>query len=346
MISRVHEIWWGNSVSYRIFYEYLAFPILSYNRISPKLKAIYIASSRPQAAVERSSALFSIPSLRKVVWLQDPGTYWVQRYHCNRCFVDIDDYTHIKTFDLQRTGITPRGVCNFCTVFPALQNLSITNDRAWTHVLYVEERREVVEKMDISSSLARMTDLTQLSLNYHTHFGEDNQNVPPAQALGPSGGITGLENLENLTKLTIGMHLLMRCINPVATGSLSASPLSPGVLPKSLRELQLYTCFSCWSHEDAEPAESTITFLEDLDRKADRFPHLEQVLYFCETPWWVGYHMEPGDSHRRRDKKTGEIWLAGCLETCAISFLAKGLYFRARESSKFSCADHSTNGYC
>lgn len=144
------------------------------------------------------------------------------------------------------------------------------------------------------------------------------------------------------------MHLLIDYINAEGPGfsmasmASMASTLSPEVLPQSLRQLQLYTCFECWCRLDlASPQISSISFLKDLALHLDRFTHLEQVLYFSDWLWWLSYGWESENNLSRRDKKTGETWFPGSFERCASIFDAGNVYFRLYESFAFSCVGHS-----
>lgn len=310
-----------------------------HSQLPPKLETVYIANSRAMSSLVCFPTLFSIPSLRKVVFLQDPylGTGWERRESHNFGHFE-DDYTHIKTVELRNTGHTSSGISKFCEVFPALQNLSITNNHYWTlNLRTLHGHYWSSELKDISSCLAEMTELTQLSLDTHI-FSPFIVFYP--QALGPSGGITGLADLENLTKLTIGMHLLMQFRTTEASWTPKTEPLSPAVLPQSLRELQLYTCFHCLERTGpVRPKEFSVAFVEKLALQLDRFPHLEQVLYFSEASWWYGDVTEPSIT-QRRDKKTGEIWFAG-FEWCADTFATRNVHFRQYDSSAFACAGQS-----
>ncbi|KUI66705.1 hypothetical protein VM1G_02492 [Cytospora mali] len=189
--------------------------------------------------------------------------------------------------------------------------------------------------MDLSRRLAAMRSLVELSLNTHYTWTPENKGLLKP-LLGPSGGLTGLASLENLTKLTIGMHFLMRYVDIDAPGR--PQPLGPHVLPRSLRELKIYTCFHCWYREDVSPpAESSKDFIESLAMQLGRFPHLKDVLYLSEAPWWVGYCLKPSKSQERRDSRTKEAWFAGCFAWCADIFTGRHVYFRPLMSSAFAC---------
>lgn len=153
----------GYKPFYRLITQEVPFSGGPHFQLLPNLETVYIASSRSLSTLECFPALFSIPSLRKVICLQDPGTGWERkRSHSHGHFED--DYTHIKTFELQKTGLTVRGISRFCEVFPALQNLSITNNINWTLHTYANGEDHISEEVkDLSSSLAKMTGLTQLS---------------------------------------------------------------------------------------------------------------------------------------------------------------------------------------
>ncbi|KAL2286004.1 hypothetical protein FJTKL_07252 [Diaporthe vaccinii] len=322
-----------------------------FRKFLPEVKEFYFESSD---IPYQHSAFFALRSLRRIFSMRDTGAW---------SMILDSDYDigtrnpHIKELWLRNSAIVPLDLYVISRSFPGLDKFG-----AWTNPEEANRQYDTsavtVTRLDRrNSSVAlprwwRYLRVLKLGLHYFKAPGGAQINFP--LHLGPTGGITSLGWLDNLTELTIGMHHVM--CHKGENSEPRARPLLPTVLPPNLENLRLYTCLKCWDNwiavlsrypEDqtlpSHAGDSTLIFVESLVTHVSSgagLGGLRDVRIYSQIPWWLAY----GSDYRtvkHCEEEQGQVWNAGGFEDrCMISLLENrtpGVHFRAYESDEYGC---------
>lgn len=270
---------------------------------------------------------------------------------------------HITKLSLRSSAIVPLDVYVISQSFPGLEDF-----RASTNPKEANRQHDTstvtvtcLARGNLSAALARWRPclrVLELGLDYPKEPGSKQINFP--MHLGPTGGITSLRGLHNLTYLQIGMHHLM-CYRG-ENSQPQAQPLPPSVLPPALEDLRLYTCLGCWDNSIAElsrkpwdqtlpsyAGESTFTFVKSLTAHVSSgagLANIRDVRLYSHIDWWLAYGRDDRTVMHCKEEQ-GQIWNAGGFEDrCAISRFENrtpGIHFRAYKSDEHGCGLHDPN---
>lgn len=179
-----------------------------------------------------------------------------------------------------------------------------------------------------------MRELTELSL--HTHWPDAAPEVPDYTGLtGPTGVLDTLSRLMNLTKLTIGMHMLLSKPERDSNNEIRACHhLRPATtLPPGLHNLTIYHCHKCskaWYPKVPVPALAEVLVFElATERSSGNFYDLERVRYMaCETDWYNPFFDRTIYLGTRFNRK-GKAWSLGRFVQSFDLFQRFGVDFEA-----------------